>query len=180
MDQPTLKTDRLILRPLALTDAKDVQRLAGEREIADTTLNIPHPYVDGAAEAWISTRRAQFEAGDAIVYALTDAESGELIGAVGLQIEKDFDKAELGYWIGKPYWNNGYATEAAARLVRYGFEELELNRVLSRHLSRNPASGRVMQKLGMVFEGTLRQDTKKWDKYEDLCVYGLLREEWSG
>ena len=91
---------------------------------------------------------------------------------------KDQHRAELGYCVGKPFWNRGYATEAARLIVAFGFNELQLNRIASRHLVRNPASGRVMQKIGMVLEGTLRQDTVKWGKYEDLHAYGLLRNDW--
>ena len=83
----------------------------------------------------------------------------------------------MGYWIGVPYWNKGYCSEAAKALIGYGFDELGLNRVFAEHMVRNPASGRVMEKAGMTYEGTLRQHVKKWDRYEDLKVYGILRTE---
>lgn len=178
MTQPSFYTDRLLLRPFALTDAADVQKLAGAREIADTTLRIPHPYEDGMAEQWISCHEEQFEAGTKVVFAIELAATDGLAGAVGLEIDRPFAKATLGYWIGKPFWNQGYATEAAKAIVDYAFRDLGLNRIASSHLTRNPASGRVMQKIGMAHEGTLRQDTIKWDVYEDLHVYGLLKEDW--
>src|SRR5215831_1471106 len=78
------RTARLLLRPLSLQDAADVQRLAGDRAIADTTLNIPHPYSDGIAEKWITHQQGRFEAGELINFAMTLAESEELIGVVGL------------------------------------------------------------------------------------------------
>ena len=109
-----------------------------------------------------------------------DRESGQLVGAIGLGIDRRFKLAELGYWIGKPFWNRGYATEAAVAIIRYGFTSLELNRIASRHFTRNPASGRVMQKAGMQHEGTARQSMIKWGKYEDLQLYAILREDWSG
>ena len=90
------------------------------------------------------------------------------------------DQAELGYWIGKPFWGRGYCTEAAQALLRYAFTELGLVRVHSCHFARNPASGRVMQKIGMVKEGCRRQHVKKWDKLEDLELYGVLKQEWAG
>jgi len=102
----------------------------------------------------------------------------QLIGAIGLTIDRELDKAELGYWVGKPFWGNGYATEAARLIVDYGFNQLHLNRICAKHFVRNPASGRVMQKIGMVHEGTARQDTIKWGAYEDLHLYGLLKSEW--
>ena len=175
MEQPTLQTDRLLLRPFEMTDASAVQALAGERAIADTTLNIPHPYEDGMAEEWIASHAEQFRDGSGVVFAVTDREQHHLVGAISLRIEAEFRKAELGYWIGVPFWNKGYATEAAARLVEFGFNDLDLNRIAAQHLSRNPASGRVMQKIGMCYEGTMLQATMKWGRFEDLDVYAILR-----
>ena len=176
--RPTLHTQRLILRPFEMADARDVQRLAGDHAIADTTLNIPHPYEDGMAEQWIATHQPQFEAGEQATFAIVLQATSELVGAIGLVINRRFDRAELGYWIGRPYWNQDYCTEAGRAVLSYGFTELNLNRIHAYHLSRNPASGRVMEKLGMTREGLLRQHAKKWGKYEDLVEYGLLREDW--
>ncbi len=177
-EQPTLHSTRLILRPFALSDAKDVQRLAGDRAIADTTLNIPHPYEDGTAEEWISTHQPRYESGELANFAVTLREEDALVGAIGLMITPRFDRAELGYWIGKPYWNNGYCTEAGRAVLRYGFQTLNLNRIHASHMTRNPASGRVMQKLGMVHEGTVKQHSKKWDVFEDLELYGIIKVDW--
>jgi RimJ/RimL family protein N-acetyltransferase len=176
---PHIETRRLLLRPFELADAPEVQRLAGDRAIADTTLNIPHPYEDGFAEQWIETHRPKFEAREVMTLAVTLRDTGALIGAMSLKINSAFDMAELGYWIGKPFWNRGYGTEAAIATVEYGFDDLDLNRIHANHLARNPASGRVMQKIGMTHEGVARQHTKKWDRHEDLVLYGLLRDEWS-
>ena len=141
--------------------------LAGDFALADTTLNIPHPYNDGIAEKWISNHRDWFEQRQQAVFAVVLRASQTLIGSVGLQIHREDEWAELGYWIGIPYWNQGYATEAARALLAFGFEQLNLN--------RNPASGRVMQKLGMTHEGCQRQHVKKWDGFEDLELYGILK-----
>lgn len=175
--RPTLTTARLVLRPFASSDAPVVQRLAGEREIALNTEHIPHPYPDGAAEAWIETHQERFDAGGEITFAITAVDAG-LVGAVGIIPQWGHDRAEIGYWIGKPYWNLGYASEAAGAVIRYGFEELRLNRIVAVHFTRNAASGRVMQKNGMRHEGTLRQDRKKWGEYVDVETYGILRSEW--
>jgi len=177
---PTLETGRLILRPFALSDAADVQRLAGDRAIADTTATVPHPYEDGMAEAWISTHGKDFAAGTSLTLAVALKPESALVGAIGLAKIAAGHQAEMGYWIGKPYWNQGFCTEAAAALLRHAFLTLGLARVYATHLARNPASGRVMRKVGMRHEGTLRKHLRKWDVLEDVECYGILREEWKG
>ena len=176
--QPTLTTERLVLRPFTEADAGDVKRLASAFAIADTTLNIPHPYEDGFAETWIGTHQAKFEAGELAAFALILCASNELTGAALLMLDKRWHRGELGYWIGEPYWGRGLATEASERVVEYGFEDLDLHRIHACHFRRNPASGRVLEKLGMSYEGTAREHVHRWDKYEDLLLYGLLRAEW--
>lgn len=175
--RPELKTERLFLRPFTLDDAPTVQKLAGDKDVAKTTLNIPHPYEDGMAEQWISTHEEKSEKGELLNFAITLHKNGGLIGAIGLVISKRHESAELGYWIGKPYWDKGYCTEAAQAVIRYGFEQLNLNRIHASHFARNSSSGRVMEKIGMTYEGCLRQQMKKWDKFEDLKVYSILRRE---
>jgi RimJ/RimL family protein N-acetyltransferase len=177
--RPTLETPRLILRPFALADAPDVQRLANDRDIASTTMNIPHPYEEGMAEAWITMQDARFALGELVVFAIVARATRTLLGSIGLTIQAEHERAELGYWMGKPFWGGGYCTEAAAAVVGYAFETLALNRVYAHHLTRNPASGRVMQKIGMHHEGRLRQHVKKWGVLEDLETYSILRREWS-
>jgi RimJ/RimL family protein N-acetyltransferase len=158
----------IALRPLTLADAPAVQTLAGAYEVALNTLLIPHPYPDGAAEEWISRSHPH-------TFVIDD---GQLVGVTGLMLKGD-EIAELGYWVGVPFWNRGYASEAARQIIRYGFEDCGLHRIFAGHYTRNPASGRVMQKAGMTFEGTLRQHTKKWGEYLDVSYYGILREEWT-
>ena len=165
----------MILRPFTEADAPMVQMLAGDRAIADTTLAIPHPYEDGMAKDWIATHQAKFEAGELVNFAITLRGDGELVGAIGLAVNQRFDSAALGYWVGVPFWNLGYCTEAAVAVINFGFEELGLNRIHAPHLKRNPASGRVMEKAGMSREGVARQSVKKWGRYEDLVLYGILR-----
>jgi [ribosomal protein S5]-alanine N-acetyltransferase len=172
--QPSLTTARLLLRPLTPEDAGEVTRLAGEREIAATTLSIPHPYPPGAASRWITEQEMQRGRGEAINWAIVPRESGQIAGVVGLRLNPDHRQAELGYWIGKPYWGKGYATEAAAEAVRFGFANLNLHRIHARHFANNPASRRVLQKIGMSHEGCRRHDVLKWGSFEDIELYGVL------
>lgn len=167
-----------MLRPFELSDASEVQRLAGDRAIADTTLNIPHPYEDGMAEQWIASHQPKVEAGELCNFAIVLECSEEMVGGIGLTIIPGFQRAELGYWIGKSYWNNGYCSEAGLSVIDYGFGTLNLNRIHASHFSRNPASERVLQKLGMVHEGRARQHVKRWEGFEDLELYGILKVEW--
>jgi len=162
-----------MLRPFSLADAPEVQRMAGDFDIARTTLSIPHPYEPGVAESWISTHPSLWNRGSAVVCAVVRRLDDRLVGACGLTIDRDHDRAELGYWIGKPFWGNGYATEASAALVRYAFES-GLNRVMARHFGGNVASGRVMQKIGMRQEGVMRQHLRRWGRLHDIVIYAVL------
>jgi RimJ/RimL family protein N-acetyltransferase len=177
---PTLKTQRLLLRPFTLEDSPQVQTLAGAWEVATTTANIPHPYENGMAEAWISTHQRTYEERQALTLAIEAVSDHSLMGAIGIRINQTNNWGEIGYWIGLPYWNRGFCTEAAEAMLRYGFHSLGLNRIQARHLTRNPASGRVMQKVGMAHEGTLRQSVFRWGRYEDIEMYAILREEFRG
>jgi [ribosomal protein S5]-alanine N-acetyltransferase len=174
---PTLDAPRLVLRPFAPADAADVQRMAGRREVSDTTLNIPHPYEDGVAERWIASHAEAAAAGERLTLAITLRETGELCGAITLHLRQGHARAELGYWVGVEHWSRGYCTEAARAMLAHAFDTLGLHRVHSTHLTRNPASGRVMQKLGMRHEGTLREHFRKWDRFEDVAVYGILASD---
>ncbi len=174
MNRPTLKTERLTLRPFTQDDVPAVQLHCGSYEVALNTLMIPHPYPEGAAAEWMAKHDDDFEQNRIVHFAIDD---GQLVGAMGL-VMKDEGIAEIGYWIGVPFWGRGYATEAARAVVRYGFEERGLERIFAMHFGRNPQSGRVLQKIGMEYEGTLRRHLKKWEEYVDLVCYGVLREEW--
>ena len=176
--QPVLVTPRLRLRPFSLADAPDVQRLAGTWAVAATTLTIPHPYPDGAAAAWIGTHEAACASGRGVAYAVTDADGGALLGAVSLALTPAHAGAELGYWIAEPAWGRGYATEAATALCAYAFASLSVHRIQARHFTGNPASGRVMQKLGMHREGILRAAVRKDGRFHDLALYAVLAPEW--
>ncbi|WP_135557058.1 GNAT family N-acetyltransferase [Paenibacillus cymbidii] len=181
---PRLETERLALRLFELADAPEVQRLAGAAEVARTTLSIPHPYPDGAAEAWIERTRQVYASGSIHAFAVEakvpplSRETGELAGCVSLRVNGAHRHAELAYWIGRPFWGRGYATEAARAVVRYGFGELKLNRIFAAAMTSNPASSRVMAKLGMKHEGTFSQHIWKDGSFADLVYYGVVQGEW--
>jgi RimJ/RimL family protein N-acetyltransferase len=177
-DSPKIETDRLLLKFFELKDAERIRELAGDKDVSDTTLNIPYPYERGMAEEWISTREIKFESGESVHFAIILKSTQELIGAIGLVIDKGFNRGELGYWIGKAYWNRGYATEGSRAVLEYGFNQLLLHKITASHFARNPSSGKVLCKIGMKKEGSLKKHVIKGNAYEDLVVYGLLRKEW--
>lgn len=176
---PILKTERLLLRDFGLTDAKEVQRLAGVREVAKGTF-IPHPYEDGIAESWIESQKKEFEEGSLVNFAIVLAVAETLIGSIGLILSQQHKWGELGYWIGVPYWNQGFCTEAVLAVMDYGFKDLNLNRIWAPHFKSNPASGRVLQKSGLQYEGRQREHYKRFGRYEDAELYGLLKREYEG
>lgn len=179
MTRPTLRTERLVLRPFRMEDAAAVQRLAGDPQVALTTQNIPHPYEDGMAETWIAGHEGEWEERSFLTLAVTREDEG-VVGAVGLHLDDTHRRGELGYWIGRPYWNRGYATEAAAALVAFGFRKLALNRIQARYLTRNPSSARVMEKLGMRLEGVHREHIRVRGRLEDVGVYAVLASDGNG
>lgn len=173
-----LKTERLILRPFTSEDAPAVFDLASEYEIAANTLRIPHPYELPMAQEWIASQTVSEAEGKELVWAVTLSNSGTLVGSIGLILISVFNQAELGYWIGKPYWNQGFGTEAALAVLKFGFQKLDLQRIHAHHFCRNSASGRILQKIGMQQEGHLRQHILKWGKYEDIDMYGILKSDY--
>jgi RimJ/RimL family protein N-acetyltransferase len=175
-DYPSLHTKRLLLRPFKIDDAPTVHKFAGDKAVAATTLNVPHPYEPGTAEGWIQTHPERYTRGLGVVFAIMLQANNALMGSISLAFNQPNRRAEMGYWIGQPYWNQGYCTEAALAVIDYGFAQHNLNRIYARHMGRNPASGRVMQKIGMKFEGQLRQQIQKWGEFDDILIYGILRE----
>jgi len=155
--------------------------MAGTEEVYRTTLNIPHPYNDGLAERWIASHALAYFEGRGLTLAVTLKEDRILVGAVGLTASPANHRAELGYWIGPDYWGNGFCTEASRALVAYGLGTLRYHKITCRHMTTNPASGRVMQKIGMVLEGSLADEICKDGRFYSLDVYGLVSpEEGSG
>jgi RimJ/RimL family protein N-acetyltransferase len=155
-----------------------VQQLANDKDIATNTENLPYPYEEYMARSWIANHQDLFDRGDLLNLAITLRKQNKVIGAIGFDLDLKNNNAELGYWLGRPYWGNGYATEAARRMLHYGFTELKFHRIHSCHLKRNPASGRVLQKIGMRYEGCLREHIIKWGVYEDLEKYAILVQDY--
>lgn len=164
--QPIITTARLVLRPFRQSDANRVQALAGAKEIAAVT-TVPHPYEDGMAESWISGNAEAWLNGEGVAYAITCKDSGELLGCVSV-INMNSTRPELGYWVGLDYWGKGSCTEASEALLEFVLHGLDKPIIFARHLCRNPASGRVLEKCGLRYietvierEGRMKGDSVK-------------------
>lgn len=169
-----LETTRLVMRPYTEQDIPELLPLIGAREVAATTLRIPHPYTQEDARRFL----AGIDLNEKVWLGIWARTDGLLIGGVGLVLNAQHQNAELGYWIGVRYWGKGYASEAAEEMLRHGFQDLELHRVFASHFKGNLASGRVLTKLGMRYEGCQREHLCKWGQFIDSELYGILRSEW--
>lgn len=172
----TIGTKRLRLRPFQTTDAEAVHRLAGSQDVAAGTF-LPHPMDRQAAQDWVTERLNDQAAGTGVTFAITLLENGELIGSIGMELMLVHEQGRLTYWLGRDYWNQGYGTEAVMALVEYGFNSLKLHRIYAPHFHTNPASGRVLQKVGMTHEGRLREHYLRFGQRVDVELYGMVRQE---
>jgi len=144
---PVLETRRLVLRAPGLEDAKTVAALANDRRIAENTARIPHPYKVADAEGFISGAN---KAGGEAVFLVTLCDE-TVIGACGIVFHEE--TPELGYWLGVPYWGNGYATEALHAVIDYAFTDLGHAALQAGARVTNPASRRVLEKCGFQWTG---------------------------
>jgi RimJ/RimL family protein N-acetyltransferase len=162
-----MRTERLLLRPLEARDALPISRLASDWDVARQTAQIPHPYPLTVADQWIASLGA-----DEFVRAIEF--EGELIGACGF-VANGPHEAEIGYWLGRPYWGRGFATEAARALVAHCFLNLGHKRLTCCHFTDNPASARVIRKLGFRRTGTCRTWCAARGAETDCVVYARRR-----
>ena len=181
---PKLGTERLLLDQIKPSDIPEIVANAGNIKIVENTRTMPHPYFEEDAIAWMNMANQGFRAKNNYIFAIRSRETHKLIGGIGLTLDVDNNRAELGYWLAEKFWNNGYTTEAVKAILTFGFEKLELNKVVAVYLSTNEASGRVMIKNGMVKEGELKDhDIKrgfsaKDNEYVSLIQYRMLRSEY--
>ncbi len=162
--------------PVRPAFAPAAQRLASDPAIGATS-NVPSPYPRDGARSWIADSLAKWKTGEEFTFAVLA--SGCFVGACGLRgVDRDRNRAEMGYWIGRPFWGRGYATAAGRRLLEFAFRRARLAFVTSSCLERNPASARVLEKLGFRFTGTGGNDNPKWGVGDVFRLYELSREEW--
>jgi [ribosomal protein S5]-alanine N-acetyltransferase len=175
-DLPTLRSPRLLLTPLTAGHLNQFASIAGDHRIADTTISVPHPLTEETARVWISKAVRESMERLAAHYCVTIAtEAEQMIGYVGLKaIDREHGEGEMSFWLHPDQQGKGYMTEAATCILGFGFNVLRLNRICAYHMARNPASGRVLAKIGFQQEGLLRERVRKWGVYEDVLVWSKL------
>ncbi len=152
-----LESERLLLRAPAAFDIAEIVTLAGDYDVAKNLSRMPHPYHEDDARNWIDRMAEARAKGSDYGFAIARKDDGAFMGSCGLHL-RDGGAFEFGYWLGKPFWGRGYATEAARRLVAFAFMELRLETVIAGYFHDNPASGRVLEKLGCVADGAVQRD----------------------
>lgn len=174
-----IETERLIIRRFTPLDAKHVYDCCNDYDVVKTTLKMPWPYTMEIAEGWINKQIQNENDGENYELAICfKNDPKKVIGCIALlNIKSEPKRAELGYWVGKKYWRQGIATEAARAMIEYGFNKLGLHSIIARYFDINPASGRVMQKCGMTYVGTMRENEIRFGKYQNVGYYEILESD---
>lgn len=172
---PALATERLVLDQIMPADIPNIVAYAGNKKIADNTRTMPHPYLAANAIAWINMANQGFRNKDNFIFAMRNKDDNTFMGGIGLTLDQEHSRAEIGYWIAERFWNMGYTSEAVKSLLKFGFEELYLNKIVATYISTNVASGKIMIRNGMVKEGEFKNHDIKNGEYVTLIHYGLLK-----
>lgn len=145
-----LETERLILRPPTGADIPDIVRLVGDFEVSKNLATVPHPYTEKDGRDFLAKAQKGWASGEDMPFCILGKPNGTYAGMCGVHPNRNW---EIGYWLGKPYWSQGYATEAASRIVAFAFDEKDAECLAAEWFFDNPASGRVLEKLGFTKTG---------------------------
>lgn len=174
---PVLETERLILRPLRMSDAKDLYAYASDPQVSRHVLWDTHRSL-AESRRFLRAALRQYRRGLPGSFAIEWRASGRMIGTIGFMwINVDHKSGEVGYSLSRDFWNRGVMTEALRRVIAFGFDELRLNRIEAQHEVDNPASGRVMAHAGMRQEGILRQRLMNKGRFVDVALWAILRTD---
>ena len=168
-------TERLVLRLIEARDRQRLIKLANNFRVSKNLSTMPYPYTDAVADEWLGKQAELWASGKAAVLAITL--DGELIGGTGIGV-RDVDDWELGYWLGEPYWNRGYASEAATALRDYAFDGLKLDRIVAGHFADNHASGRILTKLGFRYTSEKQRHCMARGAEVKCLEMALARARW--
>lgn len=175
---PKLETNRLILDSLRESDAAVIAKYANNKKISVFTRTLPYPYYEKDALAWIAIANKGFEEKDHFVFAMRDKNTNCFIGGIGLTLSVEHNRAELGYWLAEPFWNKGYTTESVSAILKFGFEVLNLNKIMAVFIDTNTASGEVLEKNKMIKEAEMKDHDLKDGEYKTLIQYRLTKKEY--
>lgn len=177
---PVLETERLRLRPVRIEDATDIYAYTKDEETARYVSWYAHETL-ADSEKFVEYILRQYEQGNPAPWAIEDKASGKVIGTIDfIKVSFEQHQAELGYALSRDNWGKGLMPEAAARLVQYGFETLGLERIQARCFVANDGSARVMEKIGMTFEGVSRSALYVKERFWDLKIYAITRSDYEG
>jgi len=177
-DLPVLQTERLRLRKLSMHDVEDVFAYASSPEVARYVVWTAHETIEDS-RTFVASVLEQYDNGVISPWGIENRDNGRLIGTCGFASWNiSHARAEIGYALGREYWGRGYMTEAARHALAFGFEHMGLNRIQARCEVDNVGSARVMEKIGMSYEGTLRQQMFVKGTYRDMKMYSVLRRDW--
>ncbi|MBI3127869.1 MAG: GNAT family N-acetyltransferase [Candidatus Tectomicrobia bacterium] len=171
-----LETARLILRPASPADAPAIEPLLSEWEVARHTARVPHPFPEGGAEAWLALASGEREAGRGLMLAIEEKAAGRLTGCIGLETGDNEGRLEIGYWIGRPFWGRGYATEAVRALTGWAFGHLPIREIKAGVFPDNAASMRVLEKAGFRLAGRGVHPAPARGGEREVLLYVLRRE----
>lgn len=175
-----LETERLILRPIEESDALALHPLVDDPDVAATMLSTPHPYREHEFRDFVRKAVESLASRERFEMVIVLKETGLPVGAIRFfNIAWEHARTEMGCWLGKPYWGNGYVTEATLSMIRFGFEELGLEGIHAHCLASNKASQRVLEKAGLTLEGMIRHAVKKGHRFHDVLLFGIIREDFS-
>ena len=173
-----LVTKRLTLRRLEAGDASRISLLAGDWEVSRMMAAVPRPYDEAMVKNWIDLTLRQWEAGVTYDFTIERGEDKLVIGGIGLE-RTNTAKAELGYWLGRPYWRQGYGAEAAGRVIKFGFNDLGLDCIVSASLPTNTSSIGILEKLGFTFQCREQQYFPARGEKKEVASFALSRAEYS-
>lgn len=175
METVTLETERLRFSFWEKEDAEILAQNLNNFNITKSMQNVPFPYTKELAMEWLS-KAEERTLKQHYVFKIVSKKDGKIIGNISLTFQNPFKNAEFGYWICEKCWGKGYATEALMAIIDFGFQ-FGLHKICGRHYVDNPASGRVMQKCGMVHEGTQKEQVFKDGIYHDVAFYGIINKK---
>ena len=166
---PVLHTTRLLLRKITIDDIPSLLKYGNNKKISDNIVNIPYPYEEPNAVFRISYVHQGFKNKQRYVFSIVWKAEEEFIGEISLHLDDKKQFAEIGYWIGEPFWGKGVSSEAVKAILKFGFEKLELKLIFGTCHTENPASGKVLEKNGMKNAGTTG----------NVSQYRITREEYA-